>query len=132
MNVVGDWESGDLYALDQNTHTDNGLPIKRVRGFPHMIADGKRVIYRQFIADMQVGTTEAPGSAIVSLRWSDDRGASWGNAIQGSLGATGEYLTSIQFQRLGMARDRVFELSWSEPIPTALNGAFIDTKVAVT
>jgi hypothetical protein len=131
-NVVGDWQNGNLYALDLNTYTDNGAPIKRVRGFPHMLADGRRVIYRQFIADMQVGTTTAPGTAIVSLRWSDDRGASWSNLIQGSLGATGEYLTSIQFQRLGMARDRVFEVAWSEPIPTALNGAFIDSKVAAT
>ena len=131
-NVVGDWENGNLYALDLGVFTDDGSPIKRARGFPHMIADGKRVIYRQFIADMQVGTATIPGDPIVSLRWSDDRGASWGNPVQGSLGATGEYLTSIQFQRLGMARDRCFELLWSAPVATALNGAFIDTKIATT
>jgi hypothetical protein len=38
---------------------------------------------------------------------------SWGNWVVVSLGKAGEYLTSIQFQRLGYARDRVFELSWS-------------------
>jgi hypothetical protein len=131
-NVVGDWENGNLYALDPNVFTDNGAPIKRVRGFPHMVEDGKRVMYRQFIADMQVGTALPGNDSTVSLRWSDDRGASWGNPVQGSLGATGAYLTSIQFQRLGMARDRVFELAWSSPISTALNGAFVDAKVAAT
>jgi hypothetical protein len=59
------------------------------------------------------------------LRWSDTRGKSWGNAIKTSLGKEGEYLTSLQFQRLGMARDRVFELSWSAPVKTALLGAWV-------
>jgi hypothetical protein len=131
-NVVGDWQNGNLYALDLNTFTDNGSPIKRVRGFPHMLKDGKRVFYRQFIADMQVGTTMASGTPVVSLRWSDDRGASWSDPVEGSLGATGEFLTSIQWQRLGYARDRIFEIAWSEPVMTALNGAFIDTKVSVS
>jgi hypothetical protein len=42
----------------------------------------------------------------------------------------GEYLTSVQFQRIGYARDRVFEVSWSSSVRTALNGAFIDLKHA--
>jgi len=42
------------------------------------------------------------------------------------MGTTGEYLTSISWWRLGMARDRVFQLSWSDPIKTALSGAFVD------
>ena len=53
--VVGDWQNGNLYALDQDVFTDNGQPIKRVRSFPHMLADGKRVFYRQFLADMETG-----------------------------------------------------------------------------
>jgi hypothetical protein len=133
VNVVGDWGNGNLYALDLNLDTDNGLPMKFARGFPHMVADGRRVFYQQFIADMQVGTTQSPNAAMVSLRWSDDRGASWGNPLQASLGATGEYLTSVQFRRLGTGRDRMWELQWSSPGgPTALNGAFIETTVAAT
>ena len=65
---------------------------------------------------------------LVSLRWSNDRGATWGNPITATMGRRGEFLTSIQFQRLGYARDRVFELSWSEPIRTALNGAWVDVS----
>ena len=131
-NIVGDWENGNLYALEMGSYTDNGDPIKHVRGFPHMMKDGKRVIYRQFIADMQVGTAATANAPLVTLRWSDDRGASWSNPVTGSMGKTGEYLTSIQWQRLGIARDRVWEISWSEPVKTALNGAFIDGKVAVS
>lgn len=134
-NIVGDWQTGLVYQLDPNAYTDNGAAMEYVRGFPHIGgADGNRVLFRQFIADMEVGRglpgdTAAPQ---VRLRWSDDRGASWGNAVSGSMGKVGEFLTSIQFQRLGYARDRVFELSWSAPVRTALNGAWVDVSRART
>lgn len=133
-NLVLDWQTGALYALDPNVLDDAGKPIKRLRSFPHMVKDGKRVFYRQFLADMEVGTAPATmlgsGEPQVFLRWSDTRGASWGNPITASLGGSGEYLTSIQYQRLGMARDRVFELSWSAPVKTALLGAFVDASLS--
>jgi hypothetical protein len=172
QNIVGDWQNGSLYVLDSGAYTDNGNPILCIRSFPHISGkDGNRVMFRQFIADMEVGNpaplptitqytdadeitddgrpvvTDTEGANIlitqaqsvqdqrapeVRLRWSDDRGRSWGNAVTGSLGKVGEYLTSIQFQRLGYARDRVFELSWSAPVKTALNGAFVDVSAART
>ncbi len=135
-NVVQDWQTGALYRLDPDAYDDAGQPIRRVRSFPHMLADGRRVMYRQFIADMEVGTVSGVAAGQnepqVFLRWSDSRGQSWGNPVGSSLGATGAYQTSIQFQRLGMARDRVFELSWSASVRTALLGAFIDAKPAGT
>ena len=131
-NAVMDWETGQIYALDLDTYTDNGSPIVRRRGFPHMLSDGNRVIYKEFIADMETGNvpgllTTGPGPQL-SLRWSDTRGLSWSNPITTGMGASGEYIASLAFQRLGMARDRVFELSWSSPVRTALNGAFVDSK----
>jgi hypothetical protein len=135
QNLVGDFQNGNIYYFNLNSGFDNGQPIPRLRSFPHLVNDGRRVRYMQFIADMQVGELQDEGSVdqpILSLRWSDTRGASWGNAIQQTLGAPGEYLTSIQFQRLGMARDRVFELSWSTPIRTALNGAWIRSEACAT
>ncbi|MFC4275564.1 packaged DNA stabilization protein [Achromobacter aloeverae] len=123
--VVGDWENGKLYRLDMDAMTDDGAPISRLRSFPHMVDDGNRVAYREFIADFQVGEGADFEEVPVFLRWSDTRGASWGNHIRESFGLEGDYLKSLQFQRLGMARDRVFELSWSAPVKTALNGAYV-------
>ena len=57
--VVGDWQNGNLYALDQDVFEDNGQPIKRLRSYPHLLAAGARVFYREFVADMETGT--APG-----------------------------------------------------------------------
>ena len=130
-NVVGDWQNGRLFALDPNVYTDDGQPIIRTRSFPHLIQDADRVTYDQFTIDMQVGTIPGEISskdAMVSLRWSDTRGASWGNPVMQSLGSTGEYYTNVSWSRLGQARDRVFEISWSAPVKTALNGAFMDVR----
>lgn len=134
-NLVLDWETGSIYKLDQDAYTDNGAPILRLRSFPHIAgSDGNRMMFRQFIADMQVGIGLPDDSAApeIRLRWSDDRGASWGVPVSNDLGRAGEYLSSIQWQRLGYARDRVFELSWSAPVRTALNGAWVDVSRART
>lgn len=128
-HVVGDYENGNLYMLDIDNYTDNDSPIPRIRSFYHGVDDdSNRIRYREFIADMEVGNGDEEDSIPLYLRWSDTRGKSWGNAISTSLGLEGEYLTSIQFQRLGMARDRVFELSWSAPVKTALAGAWVQVS----
>ncbi len=127
--VVGDWQSGKLYALDPAVYTDDSNPIMRLRAWPHLLADGKRVFYRQFLADIESGNA-ADTDDLVSLSWSDDRGRSFGSPVTQSLGKIGEYRTSVQWQRLGMARDRVFKLSWSLACATALQGAWIDSAPA--
>lgn len=134
-NLVSDYATGNVYALDANAYTDNGNPILRIRSFPHIGAgDGRRALFRQFIADMECGQG-LPGDTAdpeIRLRWSDDRGFSWGNYTVDTLGKAGVYKHVIQFQRLGYARDRVFELSWSAPVKTALIGAYIDVRGART
>lgn len=128
-NLVGDYANGNLYRLDPTVFADNGVPITRQRAFPHLVNEGKRVVYSQFLADMQCGTTLG-AEPIVTLDWSDDRGATYTGTQTQTLGVTGATLTSVQFQRLGMARDRVFRLTWSAPVDTALQGAWIEARTA--
>jgi hypothetical protein len=136
--VGADWETGALYALDPSVYTDVGNPIQRRRGFPHIVNDGNRVFYRSCILDLDVGnsvgTSEGPPdtSPLIELRWSDDRGRTFGNPISASMGATGQYLTSVQYTRLGFARDRVFEVFWDAPVATALQGAWLTIEPAAS
>lgn len=134
-NLVGDYQNGNLYLLDPGAFTENGRRIPRIITFPHMIKNGRRVVYKSFQAKMEVGQlpeTLSDDPAMVSLRWSDTAGASWGNPVMQSMGSAGQYLTSPQWQRLGMARDRVFELSWDAPCKSALNGAYVEFVPATT
>ena len=78
--IVGDWQNGTLYSFDLNNYTDNGSPIVRVRSFPHLLNDGKRVSYSKFMADIETGTDLNPAeNPQLSLKWSDNRGFSYNN-----------------------------------------------------
>lgn len=133
--LVGDYQYGKLLKLDINTFTDEGTPIVRIRTFPHLTDedDYARVTYNSFDADMEVGTIlDLEAAPKLYLSWSDNKGVTYGNPVPQSLGKTGEYLTTITWNRLGQARDRVFKLQWSTDNDTALNGAFITRKKART
>lgn len=149
--VCGDFSNGQLYKLDLNAFTDAGAPIVRRRSFPHLLNSSKRVSYPGFRADMDCGNAfAAPQGAWSSgfspgfgppaqlsfdevyLRWSDDRGHTFGNMVPQLLGPTGNYLAQLQWLKLGMARDRVFELIWSAPVDTALMGAWLDPLPGAT
>lgn len=131
-HLVGDFENGNLYELSADQYTDDGDEIRRLRSFPHLLNDGKRVRYDQLQAQMQVGFTGTGQEAEIRLRWSDTKGYSWNGTTSGTLGARGEYIHDIRFLKLGMARDRIFELSWTAAFPTALNGAFIQVTPSMT
>lgn len=131
FNLGTNWTTGQLYIIDTAAFTDNGTPITHIRSFPHIMGnDGQRVTVWKFIADMQVGTLTAPTNPPpeVSLRTSRTRGASWGNKVVQPLGDTGEFYIRPTWNRLGFFADGVFELSWSAPMKTALNGAFIEIE----
>lgn len=81
---------------------------------------------------MECGQVEPDITDLITLRWSNTRGRSWSNGVTQRFGKTGEYLTSVQWRRLGMARDRVFELSWSGAQITALSGIYLEAKVLDT
>lgn len=133
--IVGDWQNGRIYTFNLDVGADNGDLIVRRRGFPHMVHGLKRVSYVSFIADMEVGTQGGfAGTPTVFLRWSDTRGATWGNpvALPMLYGQADQYYRSLAVRRLGMARDRVFELYWSFANKTALNGADIEIEPAET
>jgi hypothetical protein len=130
-HLVGDRETGVLYALDQDVYDDNGVNVVRRKGFVHGAAtDFNRMSYNEVMLYMETGNGDNLGGTNtgVSLRWSDDGGKSWGNPVIRSLGQRGEYLKTVTFQRLGAARNRVFEVFWSSDVRTALSGAFANIE----
>jgi len=62
----------------------------------------------------------------VMLRWSDDGGHTWSNEHWQSMGTQGGYGTRVFWRRLGMTlklRDRVYEISGTDPVKIAIMGA---------
>ena len=62
----------------------------------------------------------------VMLRWSDDGGHNWSNEHWTSMGGIGRFGQRIMWRRLGMTtriRDRVYEVSGTDPVKIAIMGA---------
>ena len=58
-------------------------------------------------------TTDNPQAM---LRWSNDGGSTWSNEHWTSVGQLGKYRNRAIWRRLGTARDRIFEVSVSDPV----------------
>lgn len=155
-NVALDWANGNLYQIDQNTYTDNGGPMVHFRSFPHSMNEMKRVMYQAFTADMATGELPGsfditqllrPWSAgwssgfgppaggpntqkiyepVVNFRMSKDGGHTWTNWRPLAAISAGKYRNLLRWVGLGYARDMVFEVGWSAPMPTALQAAYVD------
>jgi hypothetical protein len=56
------------------------------------------------------------------LRWSNDGGATWSNENWRSIGKGGEYRARAIWRSLGRARDRVYELTVTDPVKRVIVG----------
>lgn len=127
LNLVGDHENGNVYALDPEVYTDNGVSIVRTRTSPHISKEMKRAFYSHFQLDLETGVgldgTGQGTDPIVSLEWSDDGGHTWSNEHYAKMGKIGQKRWRAIWRRLGHSRDRVFRVKTSEPVKVALIGA---------
>lgn len=130
--LVGDFENGNIYAFDLNVYSDNGDIQKWLRSWralPTGANDLKRTAHHSLQIDCQtgVGLNEGQGSdPQIVLRWSDDGGHTWSNEYWMSMGKIGAYFYRAIQRRLGMTlklRDRVYEISGTDPVKIAIMGA---------
>lgn len=129
-HLVGDWENGKVYSLEMDTYTDNGDPLVRIRASQTLENMQERVFFGSLQVDMEtgVGTSTGQGSApTLMLRWSNDGGHTWSNQRTVSVGAIGGYSARAKFHRLGQGRNRVWEISMSDPVKFAVFGAVVET-----
>ena len=130
--VVGDYLNGNIYAFDLTVFSDNGDLQKWQRSWralPQGQNNLRRTAQHSLQIDLESGTGLNLGQGSdpqVMLRWSDDGGHTWSNEHWSPMGKIGEYYRRVFFRRLGMTlkiRDRVYELSGTDPVKIALLGA---------
>lgn len=145
-HLVGDWSSDSIYEMNIPVEdgagawkfaTDNGNPIRRVRRTPHISNEQSRVFYHRLQVYLESGLGPTPplldgaGKARdpqLLLRWSNDSGHTWSNEMVADVGKTGDFSKRAVFRRLGSARDRVFEISCSDPIPWRIVDAYLSSE----
>jgi hypothetical protein len=130
--VVGDFENGNIYAFDLDVYADNGQIQKWLRtwrALPTGQNNLKRTAHHSLQIDLEtgVGLNLGQGSdPMLMLRWSDDGGHTWSNEHWTPIGKIGAYYQRAFYRRLGMTlklRDRVYELSMTDPNKIAIMGA---------
>jgi hypothetical protein len=130
--VVGDFQTGKIYAYDLDVFADDTLPQKWLRSW-RALPQGQNNLKRtaqhalQLDCESGVGLVTGQGSdPQVMLRWSDDGGHTWSNEHWAGIGKMGEYGFRAFWRRLGMTnklRDRVYEVSGTDPVKIAIMGA---------
>jgi hypothetical protein len=130
--VVGDFQNGNIYSFDLEDYSDNGQIQKWLRSWralPTGQNNLKRTAQHSLQLDCESGTGLNLGQGSdpqVMLRWSDDGGHTWSNEHWVSIGKIGEYYRRAIWRRLGMTlklRDRVYEVSGTDPVKIAIMGA---------
>lgn len=163
-NLVGDYENGKIYAINNNYYTEDGAPIRRLRRAIHLTSDLQRQYFEELQLQFQPGVgltgydfTDEPvpllteagdelltedGKTItasfaltqganpqVMLRWSNDGGSTWSNEHWTSIGRIGKYKNRAIWRRLGQARDRIFEVSITDPVKAVIVSANLKASV---
>jgi len=131
--LVGDYQNGMIYQLDNAVYTDNGATIRRVRRAPHLVTDFQRQYFAEFQIQFQPGVGLQNGQGKdpqAMLRWSSDGGSTWSNEHWASMGKVGQYTKRIIWRRLGWARDRIFEVAISDPVNCVIVSANLKAEGA--
>jgi len=124
--LVGDYENGKIYQLGRNFYTDDGAPIRRIRRAPHITSDLQRQYFHELQIQFQPGVGLSSGQGEdpqAMLRWSNDGGSTWSNEYWTSIGKQGKYQNRAIWRRLGWSRDKVFEVSISDPVKAVIVSA---------
>lgn len=126
FHITGDIYTDNLYIMDPDTYTDNGRPQIHQRTSPHISNSMDRIRFDNVTLDLLTGVTaDLTFVPSIMMQYSDDGGFTWSNEYWVSAGARGDYSLKVQFQRLGMARNRVFRFQTSHAMYWALAGASI-------
>jgi hypothetical protein len=136
IHLVGDFENGKLYKYNDDKHTDDGAVKKWLRSTPHIQKGRKWIFHNKLELDIETGVGLDGASTIqghdpqVMMRFSDDGGHVWSNEKWASLGKLGQRLARVIWRRLGKSRDRVYEISGTDPVKIRIMGAELDIELA--
>ena len=133
--ILGDFENGKLYALRLDVYADDNKPqrwLRSWRALPTGENNLRRTTQHSLQLDCQTGVGLNLGQGSdpeVMLRWSDDGGHTWSFEHWRKMGKIGNFGFRTLWRRLGMTdklRDRVYEVSGTDPVKIAIMGAELD------
>lgn len=129
--LVGDYRDGRMYEMSFDAFDNGGDVLRALRTSPHIWANGKMLRHHRLELLMEAGVGLITGQGSdphVTLRWSNNGAKTWSNEVTRPIGRMGEYEVRSIYNRMGQARDRVYEVSISDPIKRVILGALLDAS----
>lgn len=127
-HLVGDRETNQIFDMSLNYYSDNGNPMIKRRVFPYVSKQQNMIPHASLEIDMEVGVGLVTGQGSdpqIMMRYSDD-GYTWSSELVKDIGKMGEYNTRVKWNRLGQARNRVYDISISDPVFVQFNQAILN------
>jgi hypothetical protein len=129
--LVGDFQSGRIFVMSNQYYTDDNEPIVREFVLPTLNNGREFLSIGSLEIDMStgVGLTSGQGSdPIMLMQFSKDGGKTYSNYKEARIGKIGNYTQRVKWNRLGIARQFIFKIKTSEPIPIDIGGAFVEAR----
>ena len=128
MQIAGDYQTGQIYWQTRTAYTDGNYPLVCVRRAPHIWdkSDRNRIRHNRVQIEFSSGIAPQGTNPQAVLKWSNDGGKTFGNEHFASVGLVGDTKHRVIWRRLGIARDRVYELTFSDPVNRDIVGASIE------
>jgi len=132
--LVGDFENGLIYSLEDDVYTDNGRSIIRTRRTQIINKNRVNIINNRLEIEFEagIGLNVASGDAGYDpqalLKWSDDGGNTWSTGRSVPIGEYQQYGTRAVWRSLGKSRNRIYELSIESPVKIILIGTYAKFK----
>jgi hypothetical protein len=133
VHLTGSTTTGVIYQMSKTLLTDTaGNGLRWLRRAPHIAQMHNRMIVDRVELLMETGLGLPSGQGSdpqIMLAWSNNGGETWSPQRAVTAGAVGAFQTRAVWRQLGLSRDRVFEVTGSDPIPWRLIDAFVDVRV---
>jgi hypothetical protein len=142
MRLVGDYQNGTIWQMNRKFYTEGQAPLRAQRRSKHVWKPDARTrvvqssLQVEFTPGGGVNPATAPPATNIStsdnnqgqnpqamLRWSNDGGFTWSREHWRSIGVQGATKNRAKWNRLGTARDRVYEVTVSDPVQRDIIGA---------
>jgi len=119
-HIVTGYNDHNLYELSTDFHDDNGVAIRYVRRFPHLVNEKLRIFLHKLTFEVETGqVVSGDPEPQMELRISADGGKTWRQSVTSGgdlivttgFGLNGDTRKRLIFRRLGSGRDLVPEIA---------------------
>ncbi len=111
--VGGDGTTGKVYRQSLNLYSDDGSDITGERALPYLYNGSNRMYYGRMTLDMETGTVASGAAPVITREYSDDRGETFSNPQDASLGTHNQFSKRVFWPPSGSSYERVYRFRWT-------------------